>query len=138
MKILGNSFLKNEMLLNISKLSSGVAISQLIGVLANILLAKLYTPQQFAELSIFYSIVSIGLIIVNLRYDVAITQMTSDTEAQRGLVLNLVIVTSMTFVLYVAFHVFQSYNTFYRMDFALEKLILPICLTIFLEVCHRL
>lgn len=131
MKALGKYLPNNELIVNISKLSSGVAISQLIGVLTNIVLAKLYTPHQFAELSIFYSIVSIGLIFVNLRYDLAITQMTSDMEARRGLVLNLVIVTLITSILYVAFHIFQSYNTYYKISIDLDKLTLPICLTIF-------
>lgn len=60
---------KSEFSKNILKMFSGVVLSQVIAVIGSLILARLYSPEQFGQLSLFISIVSILSILATLRYE---------------------------------------------------------------------
>lgn len=66
---------------NVFTLASGTSIAQLILVLSSILLARIYTPEEFGIFSLFLSIVAILGAIVNGKYDLAIMLPKDDYES---------------------------------------------------------
>ncbi len=60
---------KSEFAQNILKMFSGAIVSQIIVVIGSLILARLYSPEQFGELSLFISIVSILSILATVRYE---------------------------------------------------------------------
>ena len=66
---------------NVLKLSSGIAFGQLITFLVSPLLARIYSPEDFGLLAVYFSIVSIISVVINLRYETAIVLPKEDDEA---------------------------------------------------------
>jgi O-antigen/teichoic acid export membrane protein len=62
-------------------LISGTSISQLVPLLASVVLARIYSPEDFGILAIFTSLVSIFTSVNNLRYEFAIPLPTEDKDA---------------------------------------------------------
>jgi O-antigen/teichoic acid export membrane protein len=62
----------SELIQNILTLSFGSVISQLIPVLASLILARLYSPDDYGDWGVFNSYASILLILACGRYDLAI------------------------------------------------------------------
>ena len=63
----GRSFARN-----VAVLAGGTALGQGLAVLASPLLTRLYTPSGFGVLAAYTSIFSILLVVVALRYELAI------------------------------------------------------------------
>jgi O-antigen/teichoic acid export membrane protein len=58
---------------------SGVALSQLITIVGSLVLARLYSPEHFGQLSLFVSIVSILAILATIRYENTIIVIKQDS-----------------------------------------------------------
>ncbi|HIP13151.1 MAG TPA: hypothetical protein EYG73_10590 [Arcobacter sp.] len=63
------SIKRSEFTQNILKMFTGAFLSQIIIVIGSLVLARLYSPEQFGELSLFISIVSIFSILATVRYE---------------------------------------------------------------------
>ena len=66
---------------NVLVLAGGTGLAQLIAVLATPFLTRIYTPQEFGNLTVFVSSLALILVIVTLRYEVAIPLPANDEAA---------------------------------------------------------
>ena len=81
-----SSFLSgNRMRGNVLRIVGGGAAGQLLALLASPLLSRLYTPDQFGVLASYVSILTMLIVVVNLRFDFAIVRPETDEEAGRVL-----------------------------------------------------
>lgn len=81
-----------DILSPILTLANGTLFSQGILILSAPVLTRLYTPQQFGEFILFISLLSILLILVSLRYEMAIPLAKQDETAVHLLYLALLLV----------------------------------------------
>ncbi len=72
---------KSDFNRNFATLLSGSALAQIIPLGASIVLARLYSPEEFGILAIFMSVVMIFTSVVNLRYEFAIPLAIDDKES---------------------------------------------------------
>ena len=72
--------LKNEIVINFSKLFSANVIAQVIGLIVYPILSRLYTPDDFGLLSLFMSIGGILVLFSSGEYQYAIVLPTQDKE----------------------------------------------------------
>ena len=93
----GRSFARN-----VAVLAGGTALGQGLAVLASPLLTRLYTPSGFGVLAAYTSIFSILLVVVALRYELAIPLPEDDETAGHLLALSLAIVSGMSLVVGLA------------------------------------
>lgn len=64
-----SSIKKSEFSRDLLKMFSGTVLSQIIVVIGSLILARMYSPKEFGELSLFISIVSILAILATARYE---------------------------------------------------------------------
>src|ERR1039457_211590 len=81
----------NELIRNVFTLTSGITIAQMIPILLQPLLRRLFTPAEFGAYAIFLSIIEIVVSIGTLRYEVAIVLPKKDVLAANLLGLSLII-----------------------------------------------
>ena len=84
------SFKINSLLKNILLLSTGTGIAQVIPMLASIILARLYTNNDYGDLSLFTSVTGIVGVIATLRYELTIILPKKTNDARNLLALCLV------------------------------------------------
>lgn len=73
--------LKSDFNRSFATLFSGSALAQIIPLVASVVLARLYSPEEFGVLAIFMSVVMIFTSVVNLRYEFAIPLAIDDKES---------------------------------------------------------
>lgn len=76
--IFQSAFLKNVL-----ALVSATALAQVINFLFNIVLTRLYTPEQFGSLSVFIAIVSFLMAFASAKFDVAIVATQDEQDAKK-------------------------------------------------------
>jgi len=74
---------------NILTLSFGIGVSQLIVFVAQLVLRRLYTPEEFGAFDVYFSIFGILVVIAALRYEMAIVLPKTDDKASNLLVLSI-------------------------------------------------
>jgi O-antigen/teichoic acid export membrane protein len=89
--IFSNLFLKSELLKSATVLISGTLIAQMISILLQPLLRRLFTPEAFGVYSVYLSLVGIIVIVSALRYDDAIVLPRHDKESTNLLGLSLIL-----------------------------------------------
>jgi O-antigen/teichoic acid export membrane protein len=94
--ITGNKYfpyhlLKSELLRSASVLISGTIIAQLISILLQPILRRLFSPESFGIYSVYLSLVGMILILCSLRYDDTIVLPKADKESINLLGLSLII-----------------------------------------------
>lgn len=67
-----NKFLKSEFSRNVTFVSAGTALSQLLGVLLSPIIANLFTPEQFGLFMFYNSFIGVATIIGTLKYEQSI------------------------------------------------------------------
>jgi len=90
-KYFPNHLLRSELLRSASVLISGTIIAQLISILLQPILRRLFTPESFGIYSVYLSLIGIILILCSLRYDDTIVLPKSDKESINLLGLALII-----------------------------------------------
>jgi lipopolysaccharide exporter len=75
------NILKSELVRNASVLMSGTVVAQLLSILLQPVLRRLYTPESFGIFSVYLSLVGMIIVISSLRYDDAIVLPKSDKES---------------------------------------------------------
>jgi O-antigen/teichoic acid export membrane protein len=96
-----NLFLKSELLKNATVLVSGAIIAQLISILLQPLLRRLFTPEDFGIYSVYLSLVGIIIVASSLRYDDAIVLPKSDKESVNLLGLSLIFNLAMNLIILI-------------------------------------
>lgn len=96
--------LRSELLRSASVLISGTIIAQLISILLQPILRRLFSPESFGIYSVYLSLVGLILILCSLRYDDTIVLPKSDKESINLVGLSLII--SFFFNLFIFFLVF--------------------------------
>ena len=71
----------NELIRNVSKLTSGTTIALIIPVFLQPFLRRLFTPSEFGAFAIFLSIIEIIVSVGTLRYEMAIVLPRKDVLA---------------------------------------------------------
>ncbi|WP_224485312.1 lipopolysaccharide biosynthesis protein [Robertkochia aurantiaca] len=74
---------------NVISLLSGTSIAQLVNIIASILLAKMYDPEDFGLFATGLSIISISSLVFTLRYELAIVIEESIIKSKRLLLIGL-------------------------------------------------
>ena len=67
---------------SVGRVLQGTAVAQVIGILVLPLLSRLYPPAAFGHLQFFSTTLSLALVAVTLRYEVAILQAPTQNDAQ--------------------------------------------------------
>lgn len=80
-KISKLSFFKSEFNINVAKVLTGTFIAQLIALLITPILTRIYTPEDFSNLAIYLSLVTILSVFATGKYDKAIILPKEDREA---------------------------------------------------------
>jgi O-antigen/teichoic acid export membrane protein len=83
-------FLKSELIRNTSVLITGTVVAQLVSILLQPLLRRLFLPEVFGIYSVYMSLVGIIAVIASLRYDDAIVLPGNDKESANILALSLI------------------------------------------------
>ena len=96
--------LKSELVRNASVFMSGTVIAQLLSILLQPVLRRLFTPESFGIYSVYLSLVGMIIVISSLRYDDAIVLPKSDKESINLVGLSLII--NFVFNLFIFFLVF--------------------------------
>lgn len=91
----------SELTKNIFTLSTGSIIAQLIPVLASLILAHLYTAEQYGEWGVFLSYASILSIGITGQYEAAIIRPEKDADAHNLVVLCLLIAAILSTILFL-------------------------------------
>ncbi|MBS9719641.1 lipopolysaccharide biosynthesis protein [Tianweitania sp. BSSL-BM11] len=91
----------NGILGDVLRLVSGTAGGRLIALLAMPIVTRLYSPDDFALLAVYLSLVSMGGVIACLRFDVAIPVAENEADAAHLLVLALTIAATIAAVLMI-------------------------------------
>ncbi len=89
-KFFSNQLLKSELLRSASVLITGTVIAQLISILLQPLLRRLFSAETFGTYSVYLSVVGIIAIVASLRYDDAIVLPKKDKESANVLFLSLI------------------------------------------------
>jgi O-antigen/teichoic acid export membrane protein len=100
-KVFTFDLLRSELLRNASVLISGAIIAQLISILLQPLLRRLYTPASFGMFSVYMSLVGIIVIVSSLRYDDTIVLPESDKESINLLGLSLIFNLLINFIIFL-------------------------------------
>lgn len=76
-----NKLFNSEVFKNISILVSGTVLAQLIPVISQVFLRRMYSPEEFGAYSILCSLIGISVIFFTLKYDLAIVNPKSHVQA---------------------------------------------------------
>lgn len=90
LKFFSNQLLKSELLRSASVLITGTVIAQLISILLQPFLRRLFLPETFGAYSVYLSAVGIIAVVASLRYDDAIVLPKKDKESANVLFLSLI------------------------------------------------
>ena len=94
---------KSELIRNTSVLVSGTVLAQLVSVLLQPLLRRLFTAEMWGTYSVYLSMVGIIAVFSSLRYDDAIVLPRKDKDSASLLALSLVFNLGITLVVFIVF-----------------------------------
>jgi O-antigen/teichoic acid export membrane protein len=97
--------LNNPIVKNLSILVSGTVVAQLIVIVFQLLLRRVYTPQEFGAFAVYMSLMGIFATIASLRYEQAILLPKTDPKGFAVLVLSFFIAL-LTFLIFLLFTIF--------------------------------
>ena len=96
----------SEVIQNVMTLSIGTVIAQLIPILASLILARLYTPDDYGNWGVFSSYAAIFTVIICGKYEYAILRPKRLIDAFHLCILSILIGGIVSFVLYVVLILF--------------------------------
>ncbi len=100
--------LNNEFVKNLLTLISGTAIAQVIAVLFQLIVRRVYTPADFGAFAVYMSIVGIVATVVTLRYELAIVLPKKDKIAANVFSLSIIINFIFSLLLFVVVLIFRN------------------------------
>jgi O-antigen/teichoic acid export membrane protein len=107
-KIKKNSFdnLKSEFFRNALTLISGTTIAQFIAIIVSPILSRIYSTEDFGELSLFMSITGILSVVATLRYEMAVILPKKEEDAINIMALSFLIALAWSFLSFFALFLF--------------------------------
>ena len=93
--------LRSEFTKNVLTLMSGTVIAQAIPIAISPILTRIYTPDDFGLFAVFFAILSIFSVVMNLRYENAIMLPKDEEEALSIFILGFLINTTISSILFV-------------------------------------
>lgn len=105
--------LSNKFIRSLSILMAGTAFANILIIATIPVLTRLYTPEQFGELSVFLSILFMGQIITSLRYETAIPLPEKEDDAFHLFILSsiiVVLISCLAFVVLTFFPIAHFFN----------------------------
>ena len=106
--MLKRTILKSEFLTNVFTLISGTAIAQLILILIQLILRRVYPEEVFGAFAVYMSIVGILVVISTLRYEMAVVLPDSDSDAENIVGLSLLISIFVNILFFIAIVIFKN------------------------------
>ncbi|MCM1532592.1 MAG: oligosaccharide flippase family protein [Bacteroides sp.] len=101
---------KSEIVRDVATLSVGSVVSQLIPVLMSLVLARLYTPQDYGNLGVFINTVGILAVFVCGRYEYAIVRPKREVDALNLMALSAIVAVGVSLLTLVVFAVGTGLN----------------------------
>ena len=86
-----NKIIRNKYVIQIFTLMSGTLVAQTISLIVIPFITRMYSPDEFGEYTLFYSVVSILGLISSFKYDQAIMLPKSDKDAKSIVLLTVII-----------------------------------------------
>ena len=124
--------IKSDFSKNLIILLIGASLSQLIPILASIILTRMYTPEDFGIFALFTTITIIISSISTGRYELAIMLPKKNIDALYIFVVSIMIVILVSFILFVIVIFFGEniLNLFERIDLFIFLYLIPIMVLI--------
>lgn len=94
---------------NVAKVFSGTLLAQLIAVGISPILTRIYTPEDFSNLALYLSVVSILTVIATLKYDKAIILPKDDKSALALVVLSTIFTLLVGAIFFFLYFFFRDY-----------------------------
>jgi O-antigen/teichoic acid export membrane protein len=91
LKTLKSDYLRSEFVRNALTLISGTTIAQFVAILLTPILTRIYTTEDFGELSLFMSITGILAVVSTMRYEMAVILPEKDEDAVNVMALSFLI-----------------------------------------------
>ena len=112
----------------ITILMTGTFVSQLIPFLVSPILTRIYTPEEFGEFGLFFSLVMVCSVFVSGRYEMSIVLPKSDKDAENILGLSIVLCLISSCILFLAIVLFknQILGLFHASRFYFGLFVVPI------------
>lgn len=102
-RLFSGIFLKSELMKSASVLISGSILAQLVSILMQPLIRRLFSPSDFGVFTVYMSIVGICIIFSSLKYDDAIVLPRADKESINLLGLSLILNFSINIIIFITF-----------------------------------
>jgi O-antigen/teichoic acid export membrane protein len=102
-RLFSSIFLRSELMKSASVLISGTILAQLVSILLQPLIRRLFSPSDFGVFTVYMSIVGICAIFGSLKYDDAIVLPRSDKESINLLGLSLILNLTINIIIFIAF-----------------------------------
>jgi len=100
--------LRSDFTKNVLTLMSGTVIAQAIPIAIAPVLTRIYTPDDFGVFALFFAILSIFSVVMNLRYENAIMLPKNEDEALSIFILGFLINTTISLILFVVVLLFNE------------------------------
>ncbi|MFB4213367.1 lipopolysaccharide biosynthesis protein [Shouchella sp. JSM 1781072] len=99
---------KKSFVRNVMTLMTGTAIGQILTIASAPLLTRLYSPEDFGVLGLYISIISVVIVIMTLKYELAIVLPNDEKEAANLFWLSVIIITIITGILLLLVALFRE------------------------------
>ena len=98
---------KSEFSRNVLTLMTGTTVSQTIPIAISPILTRIYTPDDFGVLALFFAITSIFGYIATARYDMAVMLPEEDDDALNIVILGFILSSIISFILFIFVYLFN-------------------------------
>jgi len=98
---------KSEFSRNVLTLMTGTTVSQAIPIAISPILTRIYTPDDFGVLALFFAITSIFGYIATARYDMAVMLPEEDDDALNIVILGFILSSIISFILFIFVYLFN-------------------------------
>lgn len=98
---------KSEFSRNVLTLMTGTTVSQAIPIAISPILTRIYTPDDFGVLALFFAITSIFGYIATARYDMAVMLPKDDDDALNIVILGFILSSILSFILFIFVYLFN-------------------------------
>ena len=103
------NYFKSEFTRNVITLITGTTVAQIIPVVLQLILRRLFTPEAFGAFAIYFSVIGIIVVISTLKYEMAIVLPEKDKDAANIFILSLFINLVFNFLILLILIFFRSF-----------------------------
>lgn len=132
-----NKILKTEFSRNVFKLASGTTIAQALPIIASLLIARLYSPEEIGAFTFLISIINIGTILGTCRFDQAIVLPKEDAKGRYLFYLVFLINSIVTICIFIIILIFKSNIAAYAKYPKIEPYLFLLPIIVFFAGLHQ-